>query len=1077
MGAEIDRLEVQVEAQATNANNQLDKLVDKLERLKNTLSGINAGGLSGLTDNMNGVKTTSVAVEKCSDSLNKLSKTMEYLSGKTQKSGKFLSTFSQIMGNVYTNSRLLISGVDNLWSGIETSMDYVETFNYWKVTLDKIGNEFGNLFNNYDYDNAETYVESFMDRLKALTAKMTGYEIGDVGDLVLLDVKNLGLDPEQLMNYQAKILAVTNSVGLMGETSINTAKALSMLSADLSSFTNEDLSTVMTNMQSGLIGQSRALYKYGIDITNATLQQYAYGEGLTKAVSVMTQAEKMQLRLLAILDQSQVAYGDQANTLNSVANQYRVLGQQVENLGRILGNLLLPVAKTLLPVINGLAISLKELFTALGFKVWGADWLKELQDGISGGFDNSGLEDIEDGADDVAGALDDATSAAKKLRNSLQGFDELNVINTQSDSNSGDVGGGTIDLSDAIAKALANYEAIWEKAFADAENKAQGFADIITGVFTDMWNAVEPFRTAISNLWDGGLSKLADFTWTSLKDFYDNFLVPLGEWAFGTEGAGLTRLVDVLNNGLMAIDWERLNTALSNFWTAIEPYAEQFGEGLIDFFEDILGIGVDAVNNLPDFLEGITDALNNGDPAKIRDWGYALGQLAVGILAFKGIASIIGTIANLGIALKTLHDGLSVFGGIFGKVGGAITTLITSIKTLSSGGLLESTGLFAKLANVIALVAGKAGTLSEAMTAIFGTVGATVAGITSTIGGALLAVTNFIDMLKNGFSWLGESLMVLGTALTAVGAVILGAPALVAGIVAAVVAAVGTIVVVVKDNWGAIREWFSGVAEWFNANVITPIVTFFEGLWTRVKQIFEGLWIIVQAVWIVASSWFDEKVTTPIVSFFEPIVEKVGSFFGNLWEDIKEMWSNVSSWFDTNVVQPLASIFDSLWEGVKSTMAGAMNAIIGGIESAINFIVGGINDILSGFNKVVSWAAKVAEVDWGGVDLIPTVTLPRIPAYSIGGFPEDGLFRANHHELVGKFSNGKTAVANNEQIITGIEQGVRDANAEQVALLREQNELLLAILEKETGKSDREIFDSMRRLADEYTNRTRKPAF
>lgn len=55
------------------------------------------------------------------------------------------------------------------------------------------------------------------------------------------------------------------------------------------------------------------VYKYGIDITNATLQTYAYELGLEKAVSEMTQAEKMQLRILAILDQSKVAWGDLAN--------------------------------------------------------------------------------------------------------------------------------------------------------------------------------------------------------------------------------------------------------------------------------------------------------------------------------------------------------------------------------------------------------------------------------------------------------------------------------------------------------------------------------------------------------------------------------------------------------------------------------------------------------------------------------------------------------------------------------------------------------------------------------------------
>lgn len=52
------------------------------------------------------------------------------------------------------------------------------------------------------------------------------------------------------------------------------------------------------------------------------------------------------------------------------------------------------------------------------------------------------------------------------------------------------------------------------------------------------------------------------------------------------------------------------------------------------------------------------------------------------------------------------------------------------------------------------------------------------------------------------------------------------------------------------------------------------------------------------------------------------------------------------------------------------------------------------------------------------------------PSFATGGFPEDGLFYANHNELVGSFSNGKTAVANNMQIVDGIKQGVKEAMVE-----------------------------------------------
>ena len=104
--------------------------------------------------------------------------------------------------------------------------------------------------------------------------------------------------------------------------------------------------------------------------------------------------------------------------------------------------------------------------------------------------------------------------------------------------------------------------------------------------------------------------------------------------------------------------------------------------------------------------------------------------------------------------------------------------------------------------------------------------------------------------------------------------------------------------------------------------------------------------------------------------------------------------------------------------------------------------------------------------------------------YATGGFPEDGWFRANHGELMGKFDNGKTVVANNKQITQGIAdavyQGNRENNAlmrQELELMRRQNELLLGILEKETGISAGELFSSVRQSASDYKRRTGRPAF
>jgi hypothetical protein len=81
------------------------------------------------------------------------------------------------------------------------------------------------------------------------------------------------------------------------------------------------------------------------------------------------------------------------------------------------------------------------------------------------------------------------------------------------------------------------------------------------------------------------------------------------------------------------------------------------------------------------------------------------------------------------------------------------------------------------------------------------------------------------------------------------------------------------------------------------------------------------------------------------------------------------------------------------------------------------------------------------------------LTLCSCTSVNAGGaydIPSGDLFIANEAgaELVGNIG-GKTSVANNQQIIEGISNGVRDANAEQNALLRQQNDLLRELLHKE----------------------------
>lgn len=1157
-GKNVDRAVVILPKLAQELKNLMTTLAQAPNVSKNVIQMTNA--LANLSNALKGVRSANT---QNASILSNLSGIFSGLSGSTRRASHSMLSFAQIAGKVYASYFLVIRAIKSLGSAIESAMDYVETYNYFSVTMDKVGRDFKKDFARFGYDSAEEYANSFTDRLNELTRKMTGFSVGKNGELNMTDSIGLALDPEKIQNFQASVAAVTNSVGLIGEASVNTSKALTMLSADLSSLKNVDLNTVMNNLQSGLIGQSRALYKYGIDITNNTLQTYAYANGIDKAVSEMTQAEKMQLRLLAILDQSKVAWGDQANTINSVANQYRILKQQTSNLARIIGNLFLPIVQKVLPVVNGMIIALQRLFTTLGFKIWGGNWLKDTMDGISGG--SSNMDDLGDSADDSADAMENAAAAAKKLKTVVLGIDELNINNPNDDSGSGSgsgSGGKGFDLSDAIGDALADYEKVWDEAFANAANKAQEYADAIckafseafkTGDFSNIGKFISDNITKALNSIDWEkVYEGARFFGKGLATFLNGLITPEEFAAVGRTIAGClnTAVYTALSFG-ENLDWKNIGlsiaTGINNFFSTFD--FASLAKALNTWVDGLFTTITTAIANIDWWkaYKGINDFFKNIDISTI---GIAIGALTI---------RKIGSVLLSGTVLK------NIAGSIGGKISRAIATEMGSKLGLELAANAGIGTAFATLAGNMASIfsTGFAALLgnkaAESALAFSNPLTLAITGIISTLGGAVTAGTNFFAMWQDGFSWLNEAFMALGIAIAAVGAVLLGAPAVVAAAVAGIVASVATVAIVVKDNWdsikkfssdlwesiksifGKVSKWFeetvaspiatafssacekisgffnslwtgikniwSTVSTWFSEKVIEPIAVFFEGLKKRVGQIFDGLWIIIRAIWIVASSWFNQYVTIPVTNLFNEVKNKVTTFFTDCWKNIKNVWNTVSEWFNKYVTTPVSTLFsnitsnissffsscwdnvkgawkkasnwfdekvitpvqdawedatdaiggffDDLWKGIKSGVAGAMNSVISKIESALNSIVKGINTVLEKFNNFVSKAAEIADIKWKGVDKVPEVKLKRIAGYAEGGYPETGqLFMARENglnEYVGRIGS-RSAVANNDQITTAIESAVvRGMRAdEQNELLREQNNLLRAILEKNT---------------------------
>jgi hypothetical protein len=154
--------------------------------------------------------------------------------------------------------------------------------------------------------------------------------------------------------------------------------------------------------------------------------------GIDKTFTSMTQAEKAQLRYYAIMTQVTTAHGDMARTLNSPANQLRIFKEQVSQAARALGNIFIPILNAVLPYAIAFARIIREVATSLA--LFFGFTLPEI--------DYSGLEGVSAGAGEAEEGLEGAEKGAAKLKKTLLGIDELNVMPDTSGGGSGGGGGG-----------------------------------------------------------------------------------------------------------------------------------------------------------------------------------------------------------------------------------------------------------------------------------------------------------------------------------------------------------------------------------------------------------------------------------------------------------------------------------------------------------------------------------------------------------------------------------------------------------------------------------------------------------
>lgn len=456
---------------------------DSITELTNAmapLSILDASGLKAIGSAVNAIgkipdlseKLKAADLDAFSDSCNKISTALTPLASQLDKVGNAFAKLPSQLSKVVTQANRVTAAnerqkksylsLSNQMSGFMRNMAKL-------VSLKAIAEYLGNAVAKFnDFYEATDLFHNAMGNLSGeadtLISKMQGL---------------LGVDPTKAMTYMATIQSLGTSFGLTSDKAYILSKNLTQLAYDEGSYWNKDVAETFTAMSSAISGEIEPIRRLGVDLSQARLQQELLALGFNKQVSSLSQADKAVLRYIAIMKQTANVQGNLAQTIQSPANQIKILKAQLDMLAKSVGSLLYPALKAILPPLIAAVQLIREFVEwvakLMGVKVVFTDFTKSA-DSVGG---------IGDAMDDTA---DSTKKAAKALKDYTMGFDELNIIDpTQGSSGSG--GGasagnilGDVDLSgydmfkDYIGTTIDEVKAKLEKLAPLVAGIAAGFA-------------------------------------------------------------------------------------------------------------------------------------------------------------------------------------------------------------------------------------------------------------------------------------------------------------------------------------------------------------------------------------------------------------------------------------------------------------------------------------------------------------------------------------------------------------------------------------------------------------------------
>lgn len=750
MAVDIDSLQIEIEATSSDAASKIDQLATALTNLKSAAKG-GAGlttttkqlqALSNAAKLINGTNLSSQKIQQFASAMNSLAniqkasglsstinalKKLPDISTALDKAD--LGKFAQQMNQVASAMRPLATEMQKVANGFSAFpiriQKIIQSNSALSDSNNKTAKSFGVLGTGISSAKAKFGIyliafrqiasvmsdwvkesNDYVENLNLFTVAMGDYAAEAKAYAEEVQAA-MGIDPSEWMRNQGVFMQMAAGFGVATDSAALMSKNLTQLGYDISSFYNIGIEEAMEKLQSGLAGEIEPLRRLGYAIDVASLEQVALNHGITASVNAMSQAEKSQLRYIAIMEQSTNAMGDLSRTIQTPANAMRILNQQITQLSRALGNLLIPLLQQIIPWVQAFVEVITEAIQALavlfGFELPTIDY--------------SGLNGVSIGASEAEDAIGGATDAAKKMKRELLGIDELTILEPNTSAGAGGAGGvggaggdlglklpdydflggltdQTNELKEAVKDLLYNYVIPAGTAFSAWK------------VATGLLQSIERIKAALAGL--KGASLLLNVEFKAL---------------------GLTMFLADLNEFMRYLNDFRENGAtFQNVVGMISEFAGMVGDALILLGSLKVGGALKVVQGIGEIAVAIRDISENG-----VNWNNALTairgltNIAIGIgvftgniklaawgVAIQGFTVIVREIATNWEAIKE---------GDWSGVDKA-TLIIGALEVL--GGLAVALDAFSKLKSIANI--GKAATAVETVATATEAVNTSVSG-------------------------------------------------------------------------------------------------------------------------------------------------------------------------------------------------------------------------------------------------------------------------------------------------------------------------------------------------------------